>query len=80
MRFQYSFAVSKLLRDLKEAGIPLRRMIESLRQNPFPEDAIKVADYANRYEIFVAGYWIVYDVDRSNPSEMVIRVILIEAN
>ena len=80
MRFQYAFGVSKLLRDLREAGAPLRRMIESLRQNPLPADAIKVEGYLERYEVFVAGYWIVYEIDRSNPSEMVVRVILIEAN
>jgi hypothetical protein len=80
MRFQYAFGVSKLLRDLKEAGIPLRRMIEALQKNPFLDDALKVEGYADRYEVFVAGYWIVYEIDQSNPSEMVIRVILIEAN
>lgn len=80
MRFHYAFGVSKLLRDLQEAGAPLRRMIESLRKDPFPEDVLKVEGYLDRYEVFVAGYWIVYEVDRSNPSEMVIRVILIEAS
>ncbi len=80
MRFQYAFNVSKLLRDLQEAGAPLRRMIESLRKNPIPEDAIKVEGYLARYEVFVAGYWIVYEIDRSNPSETVIWIILIEAN
>jgi len=80
MRFHYSFAVSKFLRDMKEAGIPLRRMIESLRSNPLPEDVIKVEGYASRYELFVAGYWVVYEVDRSDPSETIVWVILIEAN
>lgn len=80
MRFHYSFAVSKFLRTLKEAGAPLRRMIESLQEDPVPEDALKVEGYTDRYEVFAVGYWIVYQVDRSNPSETVIRVILIEAN
>ena len=80
MRFHYSFAVSKFLRELKEAGIPLRRMIESLQQNPIPEDALKVDGYASRYEVFVAGYWIVYEIDRSDPGETVVWVVLIEAS
>jgi hypothetical protein len=80
MRFHYSFAVAKFLRELKEAGAPLRRKIESLRDDPFPEDALKVEGYASRYETFVAGYWIVYEIDRSDPSETVIWVILAEAN
>jgi len=80
MRFQYSFAVSQFLRDLEEAGTPLRRMIESLRPNPIPEDAIKVTGYTNRYEVFVAGYWIIYEVDRSDPGETAGWVILIEVN
>jgi len=80
MRFHYSFDVSKFLRDLNEAGAPLRRRIESLREDPVPEDALKIEGYADRYELFVIGYWIVYQIDRSNPSETVIRVILIDAN
>jgi hypothetical protein len=78
MRFHYSFAVSKLLRDLKEQGAPLRRAIEALKQNPLPEDAMKVEGYPNRYELLVAGYWIVYEVDRGG-GETVIRITVIEA-
>lgn len=80
MRFHYSFAVSRLLRELKETGAPLRRLIESLQDNLFPNDVLKVEGYANRYEIFVAGYWIVYEIDQSDPDETVVWVILIEAN
>lgn len=80
MRLHYSFAVSRFLRDLQEAGAPLRRLIESLQQNPIPEDAIKVEGYVSRYEVFAAGYWIIYEIDRSDPGETVVWVILIEAN
>lgn len=80
MRLHYAFGVSKLLRELKEAGAPLRRMIESLQKDPFPEDALKVEGFANRFEVFVAGYWIVFEVDQSNPSETVVWVISVEAN
>jgi hypothetical protein len=79
MRFHYSFAVSKLLRDLQETGAPLRRAIEALKKNPFPEDAYAVEGYPERYEFFVAGYWIIYEVDQSG-GETVIRVTAIEAN
>jgi len=79
MRFHYSFAVSKLLRDLKDEGAPLRRAIEALRQNPFPEDALPVDGYENRYEMFVIGYWIVYEVDQRG-GETVIQVAAIKEN
>ncbi len=80
MRFHYSFAVSKFLRELQEAGAPIRRQIEALRENPTPDDVLKIEGYEGRYELFVAGYWIVYEVDTRDPSETIIRVILIEAN
>jgi len=80
MRFHYSFAVSKFLRELKEAGAPIRRIIESLQHNPLPDDVIKIDGYESRYEVFVAGYWVVYEVDQTNPSETIIRVIMVEAN
>jgi hypothetical protein len=80
MRFHYSFAVSKLLRDLGEAGAPVRRMIEALRKNPTPDDALKIDGYTSRYEVFAAGYWIVYEIDRADPSETVVWIVLIEAN
>ena len=80
MRFRYSFAVSKFLRDLGSAGAPIRRMIETLHRDITPEDARKVEGYASRYEVFVAGYWIMYEIDRSDPSETVVWVILVEAN
>lgn len=80
MRFHYSFAVSKFLRELKEAGAPIRRMIEGLRENPYPADVLKLDGYESRYELFVAGYWIVYEVDTNDPSETIIQVILVEAN
>jgi hypothetical protein len=68
-----------LLRDLKEQGAPLRRVIEGLKNNLFPEDALKVDGYANRYEIFVSGYWIIYEVDQSG-GETIILVTAIEEN
>ncbi|GEM_PF-1568607 len=80
MRFHYSFAVSKFLRDMKEAGAPIRRAIEALQKNPTPDDALKVDGYASRYEVFVAGYWVVYEIDRTDPSETVVWIISIEAN
>jgi hypothetical protein len=79
MRFHYSFQVSKLLRDLKEEGAPLRRAIEALKKNLFPEDAMQVKGYPNRYEIFVMGYWMIYEVDQSG-GETVIWVTAIEEN
>ncbi len=80
MRFHYSFAVSRFLRELKEAGAPIRRQIEALRENPYPDDVLKVEGYTSRYELFVTGYWIVYEVDTSDSSETIVRIILIEAN
>ena len=83
MRFHYSFQVSKLLRDLKELGAPLRRAIEALRHNPIPEDARAIPERPGRYEIHVRvsqrGYWVIYEIDESG-SETVITVSVIEPN
>jgi hypothetical protein len=79
MRFHYSTRVSKLLRDLKEEGAPLRRMIESLHKDPIPEDALKVSGHLDRYELFVAGYWIVYEVDKSG-GETILWIVNIVKN
>lgn len=79
MQFRYTFTVSKLLRELKEEGAPLRRTIEGLRKQLFPADALKVDGYANRYELFVAGYWIVYEVDQQG-GETIVLVTAIEEN
>jgi hypothetical protein len=79
MRFHYDFEVSRLLRILKEEGAPLRRAIEALAKNPFPEHALVVEGHPNRREIFVRGYWIVYDVDQSG-GETVLWITAIEEN
>jgi hypothetical protein len=79
MRFHYAFPVSKLLRDLKEEGAPIRRAIEALKKNLFPEGASKVDGYANRYEILVAGYWLIYEIDRSG-GETVVWIVAVEKN
>lgn len=77
MRFHYSFEVSRLLRALKEEGAVLRRTVEGLKENPFPEDAMVVEGHPSRREIFVRGYWIVYEVDRTG-GETVIWITAIE--
>ena len=56
----------------------LRRAIESLKQNPVPDWTIAVEDRPGRYEWLVGGYWLVYEIDRSNPSETVILIITAE--
>jgi hypothetical protein len=60
-----------LLRALREEGAPLPRAIEALAKNPFPEEARIVEGYPNRREIFVRGYWIIYDVDQSGGETVI---------
>jgi hypothetical protein len=80
MRMHYSQAVTILVRSLGEDGKALRRAIESLRENPVPEWARPLPDRPGSYEWLVAGYWVMYEVDRSNPSETVIRVVSVKSN
>ena len=80
MRMHYSQEVSIFLRSLGEEGSALRRAVESLKQTPVPEWVLVLSDLPGSYEWFVEGYWVMYEVDKSNPSETVIRVVVIEAN
>jgi hypothetical protein len=80
MRIHYSQQVVILVRSLGEEGAALRRALEALKTNPVPEWARPIPDRPGMYEWLVEGYWIIYEVDRSNASETVIRAILIESN
>lgn len=76
----YSQQVTILVRSLGEQGAALRRAIESLKTNPVPDWAVPLPDRPGAYEWLVAGYWVMYEVDQSNPSETVIRVVNVKAN
>ncbi len=80
MRMHYSQEITILIRTLGEEGAALRRAIESLKKNQVPEWARPIPDQPGMYEWLAAGYWLLYEVDKSNPSETVIRVIVAEAN
>ena len=80
MQMHYSREITILVRSLGEEGASLRRAIESLKINPTPEWARPIPDRPGMYEWLVAGYWLLYEVDRTNPSETVIRVILAEVS
>jgi hypothetical protein len=80
MRMHYSQQVNILVRSLGEEGAGLRRAIESLQGNPVPDWARPLPERAGGYEWLVEGYWVMYEVDTSNPSETVIRVVTIRAN
>jgi hypothetical protein len=55
----------------------IRRFIESLTRNPRPDDALNMAEQPNRYEDFISGYWIIWEIDDS-AKETVIRVTISE--
>lgn len=76
MRIHYSFYVAKLLRDLGENGIELRRAVESLLQNPRPEWGRAIPDRPGFYEFPIAERWIVYEIDETG-GETVLRVTVI---
>ena len=80
MRMHYSQELNILVRTLGMEGAALSRAIESLKQNPVPDWARPIPDEPGMYEWLVAGYWLLYEVDKSNPSETVIRVISAESN
>ena len=64
MRIHLSQQVIRLLYQLGREGSELRLALEALKQEPIPEWALPVEDYPNRYEFFIAGYWII-----STPSK-----------
>jgi hypothetical protein len=76
----YSRDVNILLRSLGEQGAGLRRAIESLKQNPIPDWAMELPESPGSYEWLVGGYWVMYSVDRANPSETVLRMVVLEPN
>lgn len=78
MRMHYSQQVTMLVRSLSEEGAALRRAIESLKTNSTPEWARPLPDRPGGYEWLVEGYWIMYEVDKTNPAETIIRVVTIE--
>jgi hypothetical protein len=80
MRIHYNLEVSVFLRNRGAIYERLRRRIESLLKAPIPDDARAILEHPGIYEIFDSGYWIVYEVDKSDPGETVIRVVVIEPN
>ena len=79
MHIHLSQQAIRLLYQLGLEGSELRQALETLKQDPIPEWALPVADHPNRYEFFVAGYWIIYEVDH-DAGETVILVSAIEEN
>ncbi len=80
MRMHYSQQVTMFVRSLGEDGAALRRALESLKTRPAPEGARPLPERAGGYEWLIEGYWVMYEVDRSNPSETVLRVVMVEAS
>jgi hypothetical protein len=52
----------------------IRRFVESLKQN-FRRDDCIVSNRPNRYEDFVGGKWVIWEIDDSG-GETVIRVTI----
>lgn len=80
MRMQVDREAMILLRMLGEEGRSVRRRIERLLKDQYPDDAREIADEPGVYEIFETGYWIAYEVDKSDPGETVVIIWSIEAN
>lgn len=80
MRIHIDREAMRILRALGEAGQPVRRRIESLLKEQYPEDAREIEDEPGAFEVFEAGYWIGYTIDKSDPGETVITVWQVEAN
>jgi hypothetical protein len=79
MRVHLSQKVLRLWYQLGEDGTEVRRALEGLKQNPLPEWVRKVEGHEALYEFFVAGYWIVYEINQMG-GETVIVVSAIEEN
>lgn len=55
----------------------IRGFVNSLKVNPRPEGARSIPERPGRFEDFIAGYWIIWEVDQSG-SETIVRVEITE--
>lgn len=78
MRLHIKKEALALLR-LAETPPALRRAVEGLKVNPYPEWSYEVPDRPGRREFFESGHWVVYEVEKV-AGETIVRVILIEVN
>jgi hypothetical protein len=78
MRMQADRQLMTVLRNL-ETPPEVRRAIESLLKNPYPEWAKMIPERENRYEFFETGFWVAYEVS-IDRGETVITVLLIDKN
>jgi len=72
MRVQISPQVQKLRYQLGERGNELRRALESLKSNPIPDWVRKVEGYEARYEFFMAGYWVIYEIQQDRGETVIV--------
>lgn len=72
----YAPIVVSIIYHLRERGVALRAELKRLEQDPRVENARSIPDRANRYEIEVLGYWVLYEVLEEQKA---IRVLNIEA-
>ncbi len=79
MRVHLSLQVVRYLRALGEQSAEVQKAIQSLRYTPYPDWAFVTKSRPDCYQFFVAGYWIVYKVDKSG-TETVISIVAVEEN
>jgi hypothetical protein len=83
MRVELSPDVIRLLYFLREDAADIRAVIEELRTNPRPADAIDVSDEPGWLQKHVRigdrGFWLMWEI-KQDRSETVVRVVIIEQN
>ena len=71
-----------MLWAMREAGRPLRERIEEIKRLVVPDDAREILEKrttsTQEFEVFESGYWIGWEVDRTDPAETVIRIVSID--
>ena len=72
----YSLRTSQILRSLGEHGALLRRTIEGLKTNLYPDEARPIPERAGWYEIKVGAHWVIYRIDDSGMETVVFVTVV----
>ncbi len=73
---RWKVSVRKVLKELdRRTLVQILRMVEGLKENPYPEGSRKLGGLENFYRISIDGYSVLYTVQ---PREKVVEVLYVE--
>ncbi|HEX9653363.1 MAG TPA: type II toxin-antitoxin system RelE/ParE family toxin [bacterium] len=72
-------SVERDLRSLSKATVAkVMRQIETLRDNPFPHQSVKLSGVEQFYRIRIGNYRLIYGVDKREPNRLLFIMSVIE--